>query len=387
MTDQAHKRLEKVLPPELRLNSEMKEQILERAYQRMETQKHKKGPKLKPLVTMTAAAALSGALVIPYAYQYQHQQAFENALSQETIQKAVIAGTLYPDLINGVYVEANNEIVHSNGEGIYSYSIDRKSDELLVPLPEDAPFSSVTLKATEKWLAWETDTLQLVNRVTGDRQDLGETLGVLSIHGDQLFYIGSSSETGNEKMAYFLRDLETGRITKIQDLNGVSHSAPLVEENNLVIAEQRETDRGLSVVLSVYDLELLQQSREVVLPFTEITNPQLTQSKVFGFFTNESGKSSLGYVDLETERYSEISVENEGIYAVYNDYLAVSEKTGKTDTVRLYKMTDNHAYPIDLLKGIEERLVKPRFTETGTLVVNGEGPEKPIYIIDTAKLK
>jgi hypothetical protein len=48
--------------------------------------------------------------------------------------------------------------------------------------------------------------------------------------------------------------------------------------------------------------------------------------------------------------------------------------------VKVYKIEDTRTVKLRPFKKVKERLVKQRFTKNGTLVVNGEGEEKSMYL-------
>ncbi|WP_040285351.1 hypothetical protein [Sporosarcina koreensis] len=385
MTEQIRRQLEVACPQDEGMTEELKQQTLQRAQKRFEGGSMKPRRNLVPLITGAAALVLTVLLLIPFADHMQNKHAFEEAVKHEVIRKAVIPDTPYPDLITSVFVEENDEIIHAKSDGIYTYSIVNRTDEKLADLPSDTPFSSVTIQANARWLVWETDILHIVDRQTGDHLGLDSVLGTQLLRDDRLFYIDDIEPDGRV-MAYFTRDLLSGKITKLHDLDGVSHSEPLVTGNLFVAVEQRETAEGVFVYLTVYNWETSSHMKEIKLQAADAAGLQLDGNRVYGRFTDQAGKMAVGYVDLDSGEYQATAAASDGDFAVHGSYLAISHPDGESDTVALYRLMNDQMESLSLLEGSPDRLVKPRFTQSGQLIVNGEGPDTPIYIIDTAKL-
>lgn len=53
--------------------------------------------------------------------------------------------------------------------------------------------------------------------------------------------------------------------------------------------------------------------------------------------------------------------------------------------MQLYKMAGTELEEVPAFAAIEERLVRQRFTDEGTLVVNGEAEDRAMYILDVTK--
>lgn len=68
-------------------------------------------------------------------------------------------------------------------------------------------------------------------------------------------------------------------------------------------------------------------------------------------------------------------------FATDSEHFAVAVQKGKSNSVQLFEEGEGQLKRISSLPTINERLVLPRFTEEGTLVVTSEGPERPIYLI------
>jgi hypothetical protein len=68
-------------------------------------------------------------------------------------------------------------------------------------------------------------------------------------------------------------------------------------------------------------------------------------------------------------------------YATDGQHFALSEQKGNSNTVQLFEVDEGKLKRTSSLPSIQEILVKPRFTEEGTLIVNGEGPDRAMYLI------
>lgn len=53
-----------------------------------------------------------------------------------------------------------------------------------------------------------------------------------------------------------------------------------------------------------------------------------------------------------------------------------------TDTVKLYQLENENLKELPIFNNIKERLVMPRFTDDGSLIVNGEAADFSMYIQD-----
>lgn len=206
MANKFHNQLDKVLPEQLVLEDTVKQRILHQAQLRLESETTLKRPTMKPLMTAAAFVFVAGVLVVPYVQQEQQEQAFQEAVSKETIQKVIVPNVTYPDLINSIYVEENNEIIYTDGRGIYSYSIDNQKETVLVMPSENIEFSSVTLSANENWVIWGTSEIHILNRITGKEHVLLEDSMSVQLIGHQILYSGFS-----DMPVYYLYDLETNQ--------------------------------------------------------------------------------------------------------------------------------------------------------------------------------
>lgn len=108
----------------------------------------------------------------------------------------------------------------------------------------------------------------------------------------------------------------------------------------------------------------------------------LTDNKVFAQLSNEDENVHLGYIDLESGKLHEIKAPSFSDYAVFEDYVALSINVKDTTTVKLYQIEDKELKELPAFKNMSERLVRPHFTEEGTLVVNGEGEQRTLYLQD-----
>ena len=93
-------------------------------------------------------------------------------------------------------------------------------------------------------------------------------------------------------------------------------------------------------------------------------------------------KPIIGEIDMESGQFHAYKT-SFGVhdYATNGEHFAISVQKGDSNTVWLFENKDGTLKRISTLPSIKERLVLPRFTEAGTLVVNGEGPDRAMYLI------
>lgn len=380
MTNKVQNQLDAVLPERLVLEDMVKQHILHQAHQRLDAEVVPKRLTLKPLMTAAAFVVVAGVLAVPYVEYEQQERAFQEALSEEKIQKVVVPNVAYPSLINSIYFEENNEIIHTDERGIYSYSIDTKTETVLVAPTESIEFSSVDLAANERWVIWGGHGIHILNRDTGEQNVLLEAYGSFELVGDQIIYLGLS-----EMPSYYVYDLNTEEKLLLHEIDG-GGSFPTVTHERLAVAEEKEGDNGKSVHVSIYNIESRELMQTYTVPYESFSYLTLGDDRIYGQFSSNGDDTTLGYLDLATGKVHILDVPENSAYAIYDNYLALSVTKGESDTVKLFHLKEDTADPIKTLNGVGERLVKPRFNESGKLIVNGEGLETPLYIIDTKKL-
>ncbi|MBD7907687.1 hypothetical protein [Sporosarcina gallistercoris] len=379
MTNRVQNHLDATLEERLVLEYTVKQRILYQAQQRLVSEGPPKRTVVKPLLTAAVFVVVASVLLVPYVQQEQQERTFQEFISKETIQKVIVPNVTYPSLINSIYVEENAEIIHTDEGGIYSYSIDDQAETVLVASTERIEFSSVDLAANENWVIWGGRGIHILNRQTGEQHVLLEGYGSFQLVGDQMIYLGLS-----EMPAYYVYDLNKEEKLLLHEIEG-GGSSPAVTKEWLAVAEEVEEDNGNSLNVSIYNLENQELIQTYTLPYESFSYLTLGDDRIYGKFSSNGSDASLGYLDLATGKVHILDVPENSAYAIYDDYLALSVTKGESDTVKLFRLKESTAEPITMLDGVGERLVKPRFNESGKLIVNGEGPETPLYVIDTKK--
>lgn len=382
MTNKMQDQLDAVLPERLILENPLKQRILHQAHQRLDAEALQKRLTLKPLMTAAAFVVVAGVLAVPYVEQGQQKHAFQEALYEEKIQKVVVPNVAYPNLINSIYVEENSEIIHTDEKGIYSYSINDKTETVLVPPSETIEFSSVSLEASENWVVWGNSEIHILNRKTGKEHVLLEDYIEVQLIGDQILYLAITDHP-----VYYLYDLETNLKIKLHDMNGNGISVTNVRNDRAAIVEVLEGETGSSAHVSIYNLESRKLWQTYKIPYESVSYLTLEDDRMYGQFSYNGSDFSLGYLDLNTGKVHMLDIPGNSAYAIYDDFLALSVNEGDSDTVKLFHLKEDTAEEIKTLNGVGERLVKPRFNDSGKLIVNGEGQKTPLYIIDTKKLQ
>ncbi|MGG0643834.1 hypothetical protein ABE021_07820 [Sporosarcina gallistercoris] len=382
MTNDVQNQLDSTLMERLVLEDTVKQRILHQAHQRLETKQSPKRSTKKPIMTAAACVFVASVITVPYIQQEQQERAFQEAISQETIQKVIISNEAYPNLINSIYVEENNEIIHTDERGIYSYSIDNQTETVLVSPTENIEFSSVSLLANENWVIWGNSEIHILNRATGKERVLLEDYIDVQLIGNQILYLGF-----DDMPVYYLYDLATDQKMKLHDLKGNGSSFTDVRNGRIAVVEELGEKTDSSVHVSIYTLESRKIWQTYTVPYESISYLTFDDDRIYGQFSSNGSDLSLGYLDLATGKVHILDVPENSAYAIYDNYLALSVTKEESDTVKLFHLKEDTAEPIETLNGVGERLVKPRFNESGKLIVNGEGPETPLYLIDTKKLQ
>lgn len=375
MREDIKRHLDGSIPRHITLTEAQKSKIMLEAPNRMK-QKRIKLPSI-PLMVSVAIISLSLFLVIPYLDD-DLQQLYDKNLVDVTIPYAP-----NDSLIRSIYVDNSEEMIYTDWNGIYAYSVEAGTKEILVTPKEDARIHLFAVN--ENWLAWEditTSTLNVLNRNNNEIIELSNTyVGDIQLQDDTLLikYIGDSDNF----MGYRAIDLSTMEQREIHELTGNgSRSSASVYDNLLVVPEEIEVDGEQLVRFYLYDYRQNILIGEYEVPYEMAAFVTLTDNKIFAELINEDENSHLGYIDLEDGKLHEIKTPLFSEYAVYEDYVALSVVVKDSTTVKLYQIEDNELKEVPAFENISERLVRPRFTDDGVLVVNGEGAERTMYLQD-----
>lgn len=375
MREDIKRHLDASIPRHITLTEAQKSKIMLEAPNRMK-QKRFKLPSI-PFIVSVAIISLSLFLVIPYLKD-DFQQLYDENLVDVTIQY-----TPYDSLIRSIYVDNSEEMIYTDWNGIYAYSVETGTKEILVTPKEDARIH--LFDVNENWLAWEditTSTLNVLNRNSKEVMELPNiTIGNLQLQGSTLIFMDIGIK--DSFIGYRAIDLSTMEQHEIHELTGNgSRSSASVYDNLLVVPEEVETDGEQLVRFYLYDYRKNILIDEYEVPYEMAAFVTLTDNKIFAELINEDENSRLGYIDLEDGKLHEIKTPLFSEYAVYEDYVALSVVVKDSTTVKLYQIEDNELKEVPAFKNISERLVRPRFTDDGVLVVNGEGTERTMYLQD-----
>lgn len=98
--------------------------------------------------------------------------------------------------------------------------------------------------------------------------------------------------------------------------------------------------------------------------------------------SDDNQPAVIGMIDMETGKLTILrtSIKLDD-FATDGQHFAVAVQKGESNSVQLFEEKVGQLKRISSLPTINERLVLPRFTEEGTLVVTSEGPDRPIYLI------
>lgn len=362
-----------------------KERIMEQTRSRLQQQAEKPSKKQRPIVPVLIAACvlvLSLFLAGPYLYQ-----AFFNE-KKFTIEKVVFPQSAHDALYHAIYIDATNEFVYKKQDGFYSFNVAAKQETLLV----GATNTSYSYQASEKWILWGAAVnnelkMHALNRQTNEVSIL-ETEHFLDVHlsGNDVIYLSLKPIDGaSSDINYIKYNLLTKQSTVIREYSGTSNSkASIVDGEYMAVSEQVERDRGDETIISVHDLQGLTDIGTYIIPYDVVQKVSLVDKKVYGYVWDSKMEQpgEIGVIDLETNRFTTLKTSTHvDDYATDGKHFAVSVQKGDSNSVQLFEEQEGELKRISSLPTIRERLVLPRFTEQGTLVVTSEGPERPIYLI------
>ncbi|MGN7477776.1 hypothetical protein ACTHOQ_07960 [Solibacillus silvestris] len=303
-----------------------------------------------------------------------------------TVEKVVFPETAYDALINSIYLDETNEFVYRTENGFYSFDVANKQQSLLMETSDWAYDYGVS----ENWLFWvqpveNEQKFHILNRKTNEVKVYeNDFLYGIGVKGNTLIFMGQTRGDNFLGTAYKVMDLETGKVEVLREFEGGSHSRPAIDGSRIAISETVRLENGVNTLITVHDFEEINDIANYVLPYPIVQNVLLKGSKVYGYMWNEreGEPASIGTINMENGQFEaiEASVIMDG-YATDGEHFAIEVKKGDTNTVQLFENIDGTLKRISSLPAIKERLVKPRFTEGGTLIVNGEGPDHAMYLI------
>lgn len=386
MPEDLKRKLDDSVPEDVTLSETKKRQILAAAQNQNGERKQTRVPKLLPALAGVAVIGLGGILGYPYVSDWQEQGAVE--IEKLEPEEFIVPGREYQVLIPSTYDDQSEELLYNDGNKIFSYDKSLGTETMLVDMDEG--ISSMQADLEGKWLAWgeygeEISNLKILNRETEKIETIADVYIIdLQIEEENLIY---NKIGGDEKPQYLSVDLKTMETTMLHEMVGDgAMSAASIWNSKLVVPEIAEEEGETVSNFYVYNLEDNTLIDKFTLPYATASGVMMNNGRIYAQFGNETMEDSLlGYLDIQTGEFTEIPTPDFTEFAVYEDYLALSVMKGEDSSdLQLYKMTGTELEELSAFADIEERLVKPRFTEEGTLVVNGEGEDLAMYLLDVA---
>ncbi len=364
----------------LQNTSEHKRRIIERARNNMQTPPKQRKQMRMPAVIAALTFMLALFLAVPFI-----QQAFFGK-QNFTIEKVVIPNVPYDSLINSTYIEETNEFVYSTDTGFYAFDVEKKQASLLVNTSEVGRIFDYAV--SENWLVWgqpveNVEKMHVYNRQTHEVSVLEtDYFYGIELKNDTIIYLSLREQ--NISPNYMTMNLKTGHSQMLREFKGGSNSRPTIDGNYIAISERIDKDEPVTTTVSVHDFETAKNIGSYSFPYEIAQNILLKGDKIFGLLWNEDEMKPavVGMIDMATNEFQELDI-SVGVddYATDGQHFAISVAKGESNTVQLFELEGTKLKRVSTLPKIKERLVKPRFTEQGTLVVNGEGPDKAMYLI------
>lgn len=369
----------------LRNTEDHKKRIIDNTKSKMNKKQVKLAHKRKwsPIIAALFLVMITLFLTAPYI-----NNAFFNKESY-TIEKIVISNVSYDSLITSTYVDKTNELIYNTNSGFYVFDVENREQSMLVPTNGDRIYDYAV---SEKWLVWaqpihDEMKLHIINRETFQQKivNIPSFFGGLHLVQDTIIYhaIGDESVTGKATPNYSEYHLVTGKMEKLREVGGGSNSKPAINGNQIAISERINIDGKIQTSVSIHNLETFENLETYILPYEIAQNIQLKEQQLFGLLlNNDMATSVIGVIDLEVNNYMELEA-SVGVddFATDGKHFAISVQKGDSNTVQLFNLKEGVLKRTSTIPSIKERLVKPRFTEQGTLVVNGEGADRAMYII------
>jgi hypothetical protein len=386
MSKNIKQELEDSIPDHITMSGRQKRTILTEAAKRLERKPRRSSRLILPLVSAAAILGLSGILAAPYVQEELKESEARQQLD-DSLEKVTVPDAIYPSLINSQYIEETKELVYTDGKGFYSFNKETKTTEKLVMPEEGSGLYEFAVDAN--WLVWDSGVKgYALNRQTQEMEEIpNELFGDYQVYGNLLSYL--SVGTDDQFTGYKLLNLLTMHESNLHELTGEgTNSQTSLDDGHIVIPETVVEDGEKSILFTLYDLKSGEEKREFTVPYDRAVNVTLTDEKIYAELYNDEGPPVLAYISLDDGKLHKVKTPPFDAYAVYEDYLALSiPEKEDSNTVKMYRITDDSAAALPAFEHVEERLVKPRFTDNGVLVVNGEGEDFSMYLLDTGKIE
>jgi len=376
--------LDQSVPEDIMLDNERKNKILNEASNRLEQKEPSRPRMFKPLLVGVAITGLSVLLSFPYLQEWSEDRAYQQS-NNNSLVEVTIPDVDYSALISAEYVDATKEMVYTDRDGIYSYLMESETKKILVEPKEEAAIEEFAVN--EDWLVWgaiSSSTMYVLNRENNDIKEYPN-----SSTGDYHIEENILTLTDDSNHVYKSIDLTSFEETQIYQLTGQgSTSTASISDGTMVIPERFEKNYVIRTKLYLYDLDNHVSRGEYVVPFENANFVTFTDDKIYSQVNNEEDTSSvLAYIDLKDGRLYELATPPFDEFAVYENYVALSVQKEDSNTVKLYQITGDTLKELPTFNHIKERLVRPRFTDEGILVVNGESDQFTMYLQDVNQLE
>ncbi|QHJ69594.1 hypothetical protein [Planococcus halotolerans] len=385
MREDLKRKLDESVPEDVTLSDAKKRQIMMAARNRENGRKPSRVPKMLPALAGVAVIGLGGVLGYPYVSDWEAGRGAVEELPEP--KKLVVAGHDYPVLIESEYDDQSENLLYNDGANVYSFDLAAGEESVLTSLEEKV--STYQFAVDGNWLAWEEygeeiANLKIMNRETEEVETIEEA-NIIDLHIDEDSLVYARFGVEDDKPKYLSVNLNTMESQTVHKMTGRgSNSAASVSEGKLVIPEGALDGEKIVSEFHLYNLKENILIETFTLPYQSASGVTLNDGRIYGHFSNEeTSESLLGYVDIETGEFTEIPTPDFVEFAVYGDYLALSiaDEADSSD-LHLYRMAGTELEEVPAFSAIDERLVRPRFTDDGTLVVNGEGEDLAMYLLE-----
>lgn len=362
-----------------------KERIIEKTRHHMKQPTKEKSKKKRAIVPVLAAVCVLILILFlagPYVYQaFFLQQKF-------SIEKVIFPESAHNSLYKAIYIDATNEFVYSKEDGFYSFDV-ATEQEILILATTNIGYGYV---ASEKWIVWNQhqdnqSVLNILNRQTNALRTIIDQDSFISfkLQGDSIISLAMvKNEEQQLVWGYTIFNLVTEQMNILVEHTMGSRSMPAIDGEKAVISQELDMDTGKQTIISVHDIRGLDDLETYIVPYEIVERLTIKGNKIYGYMwnSNDDEPANIGMIDIETGAFTilqtSVSIHD---YATDGQYFAIAVQKGDSNSVQLFEEQDGQLKRISSLPNINERLVLPRFTEDGTLVVTSEGPERPIYLI------
>ncbi|WP_397538361.1 hypothetical protein [Rummeliibacillus pycnus] len=353
--------LDHLVPKHVTLSQEKQQTILEEAEARLAGQK-KPNRKWQPAVVGVVLAAMTCLLMV----MFLSQKATQNEKQADEKFERLVMPYEYSDLMHAQYDYINHSFImlSSDRKSILNYKLDWIQEEQLIkPIKDTINDAAVN----EEWIVYATDKkIYVQSRLTDKKYSLNEQVAHdIQIFGDKIAYSSFSSD----KWSYRIVNLKYKKITEIPIDFKETSSHIVLTAHYLLVSNKEENQSALNIYnLSTHEVKKFNVSADI------ITNLSYANDAIYYLADDK-----LQTMNPKTGKVTTIKTEKCNYFAVYQNYIAI----GTESTVKLYTISDTKLKNTHVFDKISARLVHPRFSEEGVLVINSEDADHSIYTFDT----